>query len=118
MRMIFYYRYRLCDQLLNIPEELLLFCIAERKRCSFCTSPACPAYTMYIGLGHIRQFKIDDVRQLVDIDTTCGNVRRHQYPGLPALEIQECTLTGILRLVTMNGFGADASPHQTLGHFI
>src|SRR5258708_15315883 len=73
---------------------------------------------MYICFRYIGQFIIDDVRQLVDIDTSGGNYSRYEEPCLAAFEIQQCTLAGILRFIAMNCLGADTCPYESLCYFI
>ena len=96
MRMIFYYRYLSGDQLLDIPQKLFLLGIAKRKCDTAGAGPTGPADAVDIGLGDIGQLVIDDVRQLVDIDTPRGDIGGDKDTGMSALEIYECALACVL----------------------
>ena len=79
-------------------------------------SAAGAANAMDVALRLDRHVEVDDVRNLRDIDTARGDIRGNQYPGITGLECFEGSLSGVLRLVTMNGFGRDAGSHQLLRH--
>src|SRR5579859_2822802 len=73
---------------------------------------------MHVCFGYIGQFVIDHMCQLIDVDTSCRYVRRYQYPCMPALEILQGALTGILRFVAMDCLGPDPSPAESLCNLI
>ena len=118
MGMIFNHRYRPGNQFLNVPQVFPFFLVTEGKSGSAGAGPAGPAYTMYVGLGNIRQFIVDNMRQIIDVYTPRRNIRRYQDPRMPGLKVFQRPLPGILRFVAMNGFRPDARPHQSLGYLV
>jgi hypothetical protein len=118
MRMIFDHRYRLGDQFLDVPEKFRFFLVAKGKRDTTGAGSTGSAYAMYIRFRYVGQLIVDDVCQLVYVDAPGGDIRRDQYPRMSALEILQCLLPGVLRLVAMDSFGADACPYEALGDLI
>jgi len=118
MRMIVNDRYRPGNQFLDVPQVFSFFLVTKGKSGTAGAGPAGPAYTVNVCFGHIWQFIVDDMRQIIDVDTPGRNIRRHQDPRMPGLEIFKRPLPGILRFVAMNGLCPDARPHQSLGYLI
>lgn len=110
IRMIFYDGDLPRDELLNIAQEFFFFSITKRKRNAAGACPAGPADPMDVSLRDIRQLEIDHMGQVVDIDTPCGDIGRHEDAGMAALEVYECALPGVLRFVAMNGFRTYTRP--------
>jgi hypothetical protein len=84
----------------------ILICLSHSlgaKRESNSHSPGSARATdpMDIVFRFVRRIKVDDVRDAINVDSACGNVRRHQHLNLFALESSECLLTGVLRLVAV-----------------
>jgi len=73
---------------------------------------------VYIGFSNIRDFIIDNKTQVVDINSSCCNIGCHQYPDCLCFEIGQCTLTGILSLISVYGFSTDIilneNPHDLI----
>ena len=67
---------------------------------------------MHVGLRDVGQVEVDDQRQFVDVNAACGDVGRNQYGDLVVLELFERVLTGVLRLVAVDGLGRDACAGQ------
>lgn len=118
VRMIFDHRYRPGDQFLDVPEKFSFFLVAKGEGDAARASSTGPAYTMNIRFRYIGQLIVDNVCQLVYVDAPGGDIRRDQYPRMPALEILQCILPGVLRFVAMDGFRADARPDQALSDLI
>ena len=76
------------------------------------TGTANPMDVIFRG---VRQFVIDDVGQVVDIQATGGNVGGNQGVGFAGLEGVQCLDAVELALVAMDGVGPDAGPLQFAG---
>jgi hypothetical protein len=84
------------NEFFDVAEEFLFFRVAEGQGCSAGARAACAAYAVYICLGNVGQFEVDDMGELVDVDASGGDVGSYEDPGLAALEIQEGALPGVL----------------------
>ena len=93
------------DQSFNVPDVGIFFGFAEGNGDAFFSGPARPANPVHVGFGYIRDFVIDDVAQLVNVDASCGDISGHQHPHLPCLELLQCFLALILRFVPVDGSG-------------
>ena len=115
---VLHYGYRLCDKLLDIAEKFSFFFVAEGKGGAVCARSAGAAYAMNVGFRYVGQFEVDDVGQFVDIDAAGGDVCCNEDPCLSAFKVEERSLAGVLRLVTVDRFGADAGSYESLGYFV
>jgi hypothetical protein len=70
---------RSSNQLLNATQKIELVYADKRQGLTCRPSPTGSADTVHIVFSHIGQFKIDNVRQFVDVDPARGNVRGNQY---------------------------------------
>src|SRR6266568_317004 len=70
---------------------------------------------MYIGFCDIGQFKIDHMGHIIDIDPACGNVGRDENTRASGAKSFQRALTGILRLVSVNGIGGVTGIAKMLG---
>ncbi|HPP83755.1 MAG TPA: hypothetical protein PLZ50_09350, partial [Rubrivivax sp.] len=61
-------------ELLDVVQEALLVQAHERDRLAAGAGAAGAADAVHIVLGHVGQFEVDDVRQLVDVDAARGDV--------------------------------------------
>ncbi len=73
---------------------------------------------MNVGFGDVRNFKIDDVREFVNVDAPSSNVRGDEDTCLAQLKIAQSVLTRILALVAVNGLGGYTGLHQIFHHTI
>src|SRR5689334_2898538 len=92
--------------------------IAKRDRLSRLACSRRAADAMNIGLRDLRQFKIDDMADAVDIDAARCNVGRDQRPRLSTTEGGQRALTLALALVAMNGGSVDARLVERAGDAI
>ena len=69
-------------QALDRAQEVALLVVAERDRLPRIARPRGAADAMNIGLGDLRQFKIDDMGDAVDVDAARGDVGRNQRARL------------------------------------
>ena len=77
-------------------------------------SPTGTADTVYIILGHVGQFKVDHLRQLVDIQASRPNIGSNQHSYITTLETSQRLGPCTLALVAMDRGSADAIALQTL----
>ena len=73
---------------------------------------------MHIVLGHVGEFKVDHMRQFIDIQATCCNVGGNQHTHVTGLETGQCTGTRPLALVAVNGGGGQAVLFKMLGQAV
>ena len=60
---------------------------------------------MHVIFWDIRQFKVHDLRQLIDIETARGDIGGHQHGNLSLFEVIEGTGACSLTFITVNGRG-------------
>ncbi len=73
---------------------------------------------MHVILGHVGDLVVDDVRQVVDVDATCGDVGGHQGADLAGLEAFQRLSAGALALVAVQRHGRHAVLGQVVGHVV
>ena len=73
-------------QALDRPQKIAFFMVAERNRLASFARSRRAADAMDIGLGDLRQFKIDDVADAVDVDAARCDIGRNQRPRLSPAE--------------------------------
>ena len=73
---------------------------------------------MNIGFWDVWNLKIDDVRQLVNVNAPSSNVRGHEDTRLAGLKIAQSVLTCILALVAVDGLSGNSGLHQILHHAV
>src|SRR3974390_2052501 len=105
-------------KLLDMAQERHLLAVAQRDRNTFRASARRTADTMHIGFRHVRQIKIHDVADAIDVDTARRNIRRNECRDFAFTKGREHALPLVLRFVAVNRFGADASPDQATRDFI
>ena len=66
----------------------------------------------------VRDFVVDDVRQLVDVDAACGNVSRHQRTDVAVFKALQGLGAGGLALVAVQGHRGNPGFGQMLGHVV
>ena len=64
------------------------------------------------------QLVVEHMGNRIDVDAARSDICRHEHPGVSVLEVLERPLTGVLRLVAVNGFGADARILQLTGYLV
>ncbi len=79
----------------------------HRYRQAFTTSPAGAADPVHVILGHFRNFVIDHVRQLFDIQPACSDVGGDQRPNAAGLEVGQRLGARTLALVAVDGGGRE-----------
>lgn len=93
----------LLRQLFDIAQEWLFVDADERCSLSLSTGTSSTSDTVYIVFRYIGQFKVDDMRELIDVDPSGGNVGSDENAYFARLEIRERLGSGTLAFVAMNG---------------
>src|SRR5690606_942953 len=70
------------DEPFDVFQQLDLRIVHEGQCGTGAARAAGPADTVHVVFGHIGQFKVHDLRQLVNVQTTCGDIGGHQYGDL------------------------------------
>ena len=82
------------------------------------TGTAGTADTVHVIFRYVGQFKVHYLGQLLDIQTTGCDVRRHQHTHFAGLEVSQGAGAGTLRLVAVNGGGGNTVLLQLLGQAV
>ena len=90
----------------------------QRDRFARTTGTACTANTVNVIFIDVRQLEVDDVRQLVDVQTTRGDVGRYQNAHTAGFEISQRFGARVLALVTVDGHSAKAVLVQVFGQTV
>lgn len=109
---------RFLDELLDISEIRSLLGIAEGYRCPTRTRTTGTPDAMHIGLRDVGELVVDDVFELIDIDTTSRDIGRNEHPSRLRLEVGECFLSRGLCLVAVDRLRGDAVLGEELHDFI
>ena len=67
------------------------------------------AYTVHVIFRDIGHVEINHLRELVDVDTACGNIRSYQRLHLAAFEALQRLSAGVLTFITVNRGTTDPS---------
>src|SRR5271166_757090 len=103
------------SQALDRAQEIALLVVAERDRAARGARARGAADAVDVGLGDLRQFEIDDVRHVVDVDAARGDVGCDQDPRVAGAEPAQRAFALALALVAVNGGRVDARLVQDLG---
>ena len=109
-----YHRDLAAVQLFNACQILLLLRGAEADGGAVRTGAGSAPDAVHIGLRHLGQVVVEHMGKLADINAACGDIGRHQHPGLAGLEILQRGDAGGLTLVAVDGGGGDALLCQIL----
>ena len=108
----------LADQLLDVLQEGKLLAVHQRPSNSAVARTTGTSNAVHVRFRNVGNFKIDHVRQLVNVNAACRNVCGHQNARGAVLEVAQRILAGRLALVAVNGLGGDAVVHQVLNHLV
>src|SRR5882672_3885911 len=84
------------DQALDAAQLIALVAGAERDRDPGYARASGAADAVHVGLGHLGQLVVDDVRDAVHVDSAGRHVRGDQHARLAALEAVERTGARVL----------------------
>jgi hypothetical protein len=87
---------RAAEEALDVAEQVALVLVAERDGAPARTRAARAADAMDVGLGHVGELEVDDVRDAVDVDAARRDVGRHQNADGSAAEALERAFAGAL----------------------
>ena len=116
--MIVYHGDLFSDKFLDISEVFFFFCITESESDTARSCSACPTDTMDIGFWDIWQLKIDNMRQFVNVDSSCCDVGGDEDTSGLCFKVFEGCLSGILCLVSMDGLSIDSHFHEFFDDFV
>ena len=102
----------------DIAQVIALVHAHQRHRFALVAGAAGTADAVHVIFRNIRQLEVHDVRQLVDVETARGDVRRHQHFDHTLLEIRQRLGARTLALVAVNGGGADAIFAKLIGETV
>src|SRR5699024_1712061 len=88
--------------------------VAQDDRHPAAPCPASAADAVHVGLLVVGALVVDDVGDIVDVDTAGGHVGGDQHVVLPAAERLEGLLAGALAQITVDGADLEAP----LGEFV
>lgn len=77
-----------------------------------------PTDTVDIGLRDIRDIVVDHIFESVDIDPTRGDIGRDEDTSGLLLEVGECPLSVVLRLVPVDRLSGYPLLDEELGHLV
>jgi hypothetical protein len=106
------------DQLFDVAQEDLLVTAHQAQGLALRAGTARATDAVHIVLGHIGQFEIHHVGQLIDVDAAGGNVGGHQHRQGAGLEFAQCLGARALAFVAVDGHGRDPLFAEVLGQTI
>ena len=114
--MLFYYRHLLTNGLFNVRKISLLLPITKGDSRSPHPCPTGPADPMDIGLRNIGQVIVKNMGNLLHVDATRSNIGSNQYLNAAAFKVIQSPLSGILRLIAVDGLILDIRSAQFPGN--
>ncbi|VVN29078.1 hypothetical protein PS619_04726 [Pseudomonas fluorescens] len=90
----------------------------QRNRLARTTGTARTADTVHVIFIDVRQFEVDHVWQLIDVQTACGDVGGNQDAHLVGLEVGQRFGARVLALVTVDRHSRQAVLVQVLGQTV
>src|SRR5262245_44968282 len=93
----------------DIAEQRLFFSRHQRYSLTGVSRSSGAPDAMDVVLGDHRKIKVDDHRQVIDIEAARRDVSRNQNAGPPKLEILKGTRSRVLALVTVDRFRAKSA---------
>ncbi len=111
-------RDRSAEQLLDLAEEGRLVDADERDRVTGLLGSTRPADPVNVVLGDHRQLVVDDVRQVLDVEPTRGDLGRDEDRRPARFEVVEGADALALALVAVDGRGVDPVAPELLGEAI
>jgi hypothetical protein len=101
---------------LDVLQDASLVVVAERQRDAGRAGASGPSDSVHVAFGGVGHVVVDDVRHAVDVDASCGNIRRDEDTGRSTLEIGKCPEASALGLVAVDGVGTDAGAVEKACH--
>src|SRR3989344_5462330 len=105
--------------IISLRAALAAACITSRLRGLAAPPPiGWRANPVHVVFRDVRDFVVDDVRQVVDVNAARCNVGGHQGADFAAFEACQCLGARTLTLVAVQGHGLHAVLGQELGHIV
>jgi hypothetical protein len=82
-------RHRGLHGALDVAQQPRLVLRHQRHGAPGCTGARGAADAVHVVLGHVRQLVVDDLRQLLDVETSRGDLGGHQRRELAVLEVRQ-----------------------------
>ena len=108
----------LLGEVLNVGHKAFFVQAHQVNGCAVRPRAPGAADAVHIVFADVGDFVVDDVRQLIDIDTARGDVGSDQGAHITAFETGQRLRARRLAFITVQGHGADAILFQKLGHVI
>ena len=108
----------LVDDPFDPSQQSPFFAITERECESFSTRARGATDSVDVIFGFHRQVKVDDVRDVVDVDAACRDVGCDEDSRPPVTEAVQRALPRGLRLIPMNGIARNTCEEQPLGNLV
>src|SRR5690606_33682992 len=108
----------LADQTFNAFQVFQLFGTHQRNRFTGSTGAAGTANAVHIVSRHVGQFEVHHMGQLFDIQTAGGDIGGHQHGNVAAFEVGQCTGTGALTFIAVNGGSGNVVFLQMFGQTV
>ena len=106
-------------ELFDVREEGTLIGCAKGNRDACRARATGAADAVHVRLRDVRQIEVDDVREPVDVDAACGDVGCDEDATRAITEAVHRLVACVLRLVSVDGCGCDASllevAHEAIG---
>ena len=102
------------NNLFDLQQVLVFFCIAEGDALTAGPGASRTADAVHIGLGFKRHIEIDHMADLVDIDPASGDVCSDQDTNLTGAKRMEDPLASVLRASTMDSLSGNPCIDQGL----
>ena len=109
---------RLTSESLDVLQESALILIAERDRDARCTCARRATDAVHVCLGLHGEIEVEDVRDGIDVESACSNIRCNEHSCLAFTECFERARALILRLITVNCIGFDLRASKFFHHAI
>ena len=100
----------------NFTHETFFIQAHQIHRCTIVARASGTANAVDVIFADIRNFVVHHMRQIVDVDTACGNIGSNQGADFTRFEATQCLRAGGLALVAMQCHRADALLGQKFCH--
>ena len=108
----------LLGEALDVHHEAFFVQADEADSMTFAARATRTTDAVHVVFGDVRDFVVDDVRQVIDVDAACCDVGGDQCADVTGLEARQRLRTGALALVAVQCHGGDAILGQVVGHVV
>ena len=104
--------------LLDIADLELLTAVDDADARAFLAGTTCTTRAMGVILDIVRQPEVDDMRQVIHVETTCRHIRCHQQLRQVLTELLHRKVTLLLTQITMQRLSIITIPNQFIGYLL